>query len=95
MAPRLLVLSPPDPSLDVPPSEDGRRGRHARRPGTIPAKGWKDVLPRVKDEVADDNLSIVAGGVAFYVLLSLFPALAAAVAICAVVSILLASWGRW
>jgi membrane protein len=35
----------------------------------------------VKDEVAVDNLSIVAGGIAFYVLLSLVPALAAAVAI--------------
>jgi membrane protein len=62
-------------------AENGSRGRRARRPGKIPAKGWKDVLLRVKDEVADDNLSIVAGGVAFYVLLSLFPALAAAVAI--------------
>lgn len=62
-------------------AENGGRGRHAERPGKIPAKGWKDVLLRVKDEVGEDNLGIVAAGIAFYVMLSIFPALVAAVAI--------------
>jgi membrane protein len=39
------------------------------------------VLWRVKDEMANDNLSLVAAGVAFYALLALFPALAATVSI--------------
>ena len=62
-------------------AENGRRGRHAERPGKIPPKGWKDVLLRVKEELGDDNLNIVAAGIAFYVMLSIFPALAASVAI--------------
>lgn len=57
------------------------RGRGARHPGEIPSAGWRDVLLRVKDEQAADNMSIVAAGVAFYFLLSIFPALAATVSI--------------
>ncbi|MFZ0728289.1 MAG: YihY/virulence factor BrkB family protein, partial [Desulfobacterales bacterium] len=61
-------------------SETGR-GRRASRPGEIPRKGWWDILLRVKDEQARDNLSIVSAGVAFYWFLAVFPALAAAVSI--------------
>lgn len=57
------------------------RGRHATRPQEVPAKGWRDVLLRVKSEMDKDNLSIVAAGVAFYFLLSIFPALAAFISI--------------
>ena len=53
------------------------RGRGANRPSEIPRKGWKDILMRVKNEVYDDNLSIISAGVAFYAFLSIFPALAA------------------
>lgn len=59
----------------------GHRGREADRPREIPARGWRQVLGRVKEEVGRDNLSIVAAGVAFYMMLALFPALVAAVAI--------------
>jgi membrane protein len=55
--------------------------RDARRPTGIPASGWKAVGLRVKDQVASDNVSIVSAGVAFYLLLSIVPALAATVAI--------------
>ncbi|MDQ2696771.1 MAG: YihY/virulence factor BrkB family protein, partial [Pseudomonadota bacterium] len=57
------------------------RGRSAERPGDIPRKGWRDVLLRVKDELSEDNISIVAAGVAFYGLLAIVPALAAMVSI--------------
>lgn len=57
------------------------RGRQAERPMQVPAKGWKDVLFRVKEEFTRDNISIVAGGVAFFSLLALFPAIAALIAI--------------
>ncbi len=57
------------------------RGREAGRPGAIPKRGWKDVAWRVKEEATRDNLSMVAGGVAFYTLLALPPALAAVVSI--------------
>ncbi|HEX6143489.1 MAG TPA: YhjD/YihY/BrkB family envelope integrity protein, partial [Geminicoccaceae bacterium] len=57
------------------------RGRQAERPSEIPKAGWKDIFLRVKDEMASDNLSMVAAGVAFYVLLAIFPAIAALVSI--------------
>jgi membrane protein len=57
------------------------RGRDAQRPREIPFKGWFDVLWRVKDQLEADNVSIVAGGLALFSLLAVFPSLAAAVAI--------------
>lgn len=57
------------------------RGRNARRPSEIPKKGWLDIALRVKEELADDNVSLIASGLALYALLAAFPALAAAVSI--------------
>ena len=64
----------------------GSRGEFADRPLAIPKRGWKHVLLRVKDQISEDNLSIVAAGVAFYALLVLFPALAALVMLYGLVS---------
>ena len=57
------------------------RGRRARSPRQIPWKGWKDILIRTRKEIAQDNLTMIAAGVAFYVLLALFPGLGAFVAL--------------
>lgn len=57
------------------------RGREADRPSDIPARGWKDVLWRAWKQSSEDNVGILAGGVTYGVLLALFPALAALVAI--------------
>jgi membrane protein len=51
------------------------------RPGAIPARRLRDIAVRVKDEISEDNYSIIAAGVAFYGFLAIFPALAALVAI--------------
>ncbi|MDP9209257.1 MAG: YihY/virulence factor BrkB family protein [Actinomycetota bacterium] len=56
-------------------------GREAQRPSEIPARGWFAVLKRVKAEVKDDNVSLLAAGVAFYAMLALFPAIIALVTI--------------
>lgn len=61
--------------------EEHRIGRRAKRPREIPRAGWRDILLRVKSEMAEDHLSIVAAGVAFYAFLALFPAIAALVSI--------------
>ncbi|HXV81029.1 MAG TPA: YihY/virulence factor BrkB family protein [Candidatus Binatia bacterium] len=61
--------------------DDGARGRQARRPSEIPRRGWWDIAVRVRNEIAEDNLSIIAAGVAFYAFLAIFPALAALVSI--------------
>lgn len=57
------------------------RGRSADQPHEIPARGWWDILMRVRTEMAKDHLSVLAAGVGFYSLLAIFPTLAAAVSI--------------
>ncbi len=57
------------------------RGRNASVPTELPASGWKDILFRVKDEISEDRVSLIAAGVAFYGLLALFPAVTAVLAI--------------
>jgi membrane protein len=59
----------------------GAHGRSARRPEEIPARGWRDILSRVKSEIGSDHVSLVSAGLAMYALLAVFPGLAAAVAI--------------
>jgi membrane protein len=62
-------------------AEEPGRGREAETPNEIPAKGLRDVFWRVVTEVIEDRVTLVAAGVAFYVLLSLFPALGALVSL--------------
>lgn len=62
-------------------AERGARGERAHKPTKIPPRGWKDILKRTKDESTRDNIPLVAAGVAFYLLLSLFPLLIAAISI--------------
>ena len=59
----------------------GEQGEYAPRPLAIPLRGWRSVLARVLTSLSEDNLSIVAAGVAFYGLLAIFPAIAAFVMI--------------
>ena len=60
---------------------NGSRGRHAATPSQLPAKGWKDILWRVVSEFSEDRVTLIAAGATFYLLLALFPALAAFVSI--------------
>lgn len=62
-------------------STTAERRRVALEPRIAAAGGWWGVARRVKDDVAADNLSMIAAGAAFFGLLALFPALAAAVAL--------------
>ena len=57
------------------------RGRTAENPADIPASGWWDIIWRVVKRLGTDNVTLVAGGVAMYVLLSVFPGLAALVSL--------------
>ena len=57
------------------------RGRQARHPTDIPPRGWWDVSWRTIKRFSDDNITLIAGGLALYALLSVFPALAAMVSI--------------
>ncbi len=62
-------------------TRDAGRGRAAEKPSDIPAQGWWDIAWRVVKRIGNDNATLVAGGVAMYVLLSIFPGLAALVSI--------------
>jgi membrane protein len=55
------------------------RGRHAIRPLQIPWTGWKDILWRTYAEMQSDRLLSIAGGVGFFVILAIFPAITALV----------------
>jgi membrane protein len=57
------------------------RGRSARDPFQIPLRGWQDIFWRTIREFGADNIPQVAGGVAFFGLLSIFPAMGAFVSL--------------
>src|SRR2546430_12166433 len=56
---------------------DNGQGREAPTPREIPRAGWWSICKRVYAALNTKHLSILAGGVAFYAMLSIFPALAA------------------
>jgi membrane protein len=57
------------------------RGRSAATPAQIPKAGWRDIATRTKDAISEDNIPIISGGVAFFLLLGLIPGLAAFISI--------------
>jgi membrane protein len=79
----LVSVRDPKRNKDSVPETHGEadRGREAESPAQVPPRGWKDVLLRVKKDIKDDNVSIVAAGVAFFSVLALFPALIAMISI--------------
>src|SRR4051812_19656892 len=70
-----------DSTRDSDLAGERKRGRSAERPSEIPARGWLDVAWRTARRFSDDNVTLIAGGLAMYALLSVFPALAAMVSI--------------
>ena len=61
--------------------EPRNRGRHAEKPGQVPVRGWKDVAVRLKGQLKEDDVPLLAAGVAFFTLLALVPALVALVSV--------------
>jgi membrane protein len=59
--------------------QDGRDT--AAHPLEVPVRGWKDILFRVWKTIGKDRVILVAAGVTFYLILALFPAIAALVAL--------------
>jgi membrane protein len=60
------------------PVEDPH-GREAQSPLGFPRHAWREVLGRVWTKTGDDNISLMAAGVAFYAFLAFVPLLAALV----------------
>ena len=57
------------------------RGITADTPAEIPARGWLDILKRTFREISKDRVVSFAGGITFFALLALFPAITALVSI--------------
>src|SRR5215212_4696349 len=72
---------PPEHTTSPAATGDSDRGRQAEQPQQIPPKGWKDIAKRTAKEVKADQVPLLSAGVAFYALLSLFPAIIAGVSI--------------
>ncbi len=63
----------------MPTTTDRPPGDQAQAPTQIPARGWWQVTRRAFKESSDDNVSMLAAGVAFFAFLAIFPALIAAI----------------
>ena len=74
-APRPEPVAPRAPLPEDFEAKEPGRGRLARRPEHIPHKGWIDIFWRVGMSYFGDRVGFIAGGVTFFVVLSLFPTL--------------------
>ena len=79
------AATPPSGDPDRPPpgspTPQELPGIHAEKPTQIPWRGWKQILKRSWAENKADNMPIIAGGVAFFGFLSIFPALIALISL--------------
>ena len=67
-------------------SLSNRPGISASSPAEIPARRWRDILLRTWKAFNADQILAVAGGVTFFSLLALFPALGAFVSLYGLIS---------
>jgi membrane protein len=85
------VVRGPDPDAPPRPSRAARQGVPARppvppgaqagSPQEIPPRGWWQIVRRAFKESSADNVSMLAGGVAFFGFLAIIPALIALVSL--------------
>ena len=61
--------------------ERGDRGRTADHPAEIPPRGWKDILIRTYRSISEDRVMALAAAVTYYILLAVFPGIAALVSV--------------
>ena len=61
--------------------QESERGRAATTPSEIPWPGWKDILLRLYNRLTRDRILLIAAGVTFYLILAIFPGIAALVSI--------------
>jgi membrane protein len=63
-----------------------RPGDEAKKPTQIPPKGWWQVTRRAFKESTADNVGILAGGVAYFGFMAIFPALIAGISLYGIVA---------
>ncbi|GLS20997.1 hypothetical protein GCM10007874_40140 [Labrys miyagiensis] len=75
------IAAEPTLSADLARAQERGRGRNANSPADIPSLGWKDIAVRVMLSIPQNRLLTLSGGVAFFVILSIFPGIAATVSL--------------
>jgi membrane protein len=68
-------------SDDLARAREPGRGRQASTPTDIPARGWRDILWRMLWSIPENRILSTSGGVAFFALLAVFPAVATIVSL--------------
>lgn len=63
------------------PRAEKDRGRNSTTPGDIPILGLRDVIWRVVEQASRNRIALIAAGLSYYLLLALFPSLAALVSL--------------
>lgn len=74
-------LTSPSAHIADAEGQDPGLGRQADTPAEIPPRGWLDILKRSWSQFLEDRVTAVAGGITFFGLLALFPAMAAFVSL--------------
>jgi membrane protein len=72
-------MASPNTSSQKDANTGSQSGRTADSPLQIPVRGWKQVVVRTWKQSSEDNVGLVAAGVAFYAFLALVPLLGATV----------------
>ena len=78
---RLADGAPAKTATDNDKTTEADRGRAAETPSEIPRRGWKDIVLRVFQSISEDRIFLIAAGVAFYLILALFPGIGALISI--------------
>ncbi len=65
---------------------DRTEGREAHKPTELPRRGWLAIIRRSMQQVKQDNVAILAAGVAFWFFLALIPAIVAAISLYGIVA---------
>ena len=68
-------------AVDLVRAGEPGRGRDAKTPEQIPPRGWLDILWRVFWSISENRILSTSGGVAFFALLAIFPAIGAMVSL--------------
>ena len=68
-------------AIDLVRAREAGRGRDAKTPEQIPPRGWVDILWRVFWSISENRILSTSGGVAFFALLAIFPAIGAMVSL--------------
>lgn len=80
-APSAVLDPAPMPTLYEQRAAEPGVGRGARSPLEIPFRAWLSIFRRVGLHMLEDSAGLAASGVAFYLVLAIFPAVAAFVAL--------------